>query len=111
MTRCPGVHGVEQGVGAAAQALEAWPEGVELAAREVLEADLLDDQYNGYTESGNTIRMGVERDRWQRPVAYWFYSNHPGDTGFIAGPTQRDTQRKRIAADEILHVFRKVRVG
>ena len=34
-------------------------------ALEVIESDLLDDNYNGVADNGNEVRMGVEVDRWQ----------------------------------------------
>ena len=41
---------------------------------EVLEADLLDDDYTGIEQNGNRVRMGVEVNEWSRPVAYHFLS-------------------------------------
>ena len=36
---------------------------------ELIESDLLDDDYNGIEKNGNEVRMGVEIDKWGRPVA------------------------------------------
>lgn len=72
-------------------------------ALEILEADLLDENYNGTAANGNEIRMGVEVDRWMRPVAYYFYERHPGDyqqTKLNVEP------RRRIPADEVIHLGR-----
>ncbi len=76
-------------------------------ALEVIEADLLDENYNDTAPiTGNQIRMGVEIDIWKRPVAYWFFKKHPGD--FIFGNDSvsvRGFDRIRIPADEIIHLF------
>ena len=72
---------------------------------QVLEADLLDDQYNGKAANGNEIRFGVELDTYRRPVAYHMLGNHPGDGQFY-GNFKR---RVRIPAEEIIHPFKAER--
>lgn len=72
---------------------------------QVLEADLLDDSYNGKAENGNEIRFGVELDNYRRPVAYHLLGNHPGDGQFY-GNFKR---RVRIPAEEIIHTFKSER--
>lgn len=78
-------------------------------ALELIEADQLDDDYNGTGPSGNVIRMGVEIDSWGRPVAYYFHTQHPGDYG--VPHARRETNRKRIPANEIIHLFIQDRIG
>jgi lambda family phage portal protein len=81
-------------------------------ALEVIEADLLDDTYNGKAPgSGNDVRMGVEIDRWQRPVAYWFLNKHPGDYQFPNTTVTSAQQRTRVSADEVIHLFQMERPG
>ena len=81
-------------------------------ALEVIEADLLDDTYNGNAPNNkNEVRMGVELDEWKRPVAYWFRNKHPGDYTYPAGTVDTAQQRTRISADEILHLFLTERPG
>ena len=75
-------------------------------ALQVIEADLLDDNYNGVGENGNEIRMGVEVSQdFRRPVAYWFFQKHPGDYqyGQKGNPYQK---RIRVPAEEVIHLFR-----
>jgi hypothetical protein len=74
-------------------------------ALEIIESDLLDDNYNGVGDNGNEVRMGVEVDRWQRPVAYYFFQKHPGDFqyGQKGNPYQK---RIRVPAEEVIHLFR-----
>ena len=48
-------------------------------ALQVLEADLLDIDYNAQLKNGNKVRMGIELDKWERPVAYHILNGHKGD--------------------------------
>ena len=51
---------------------------------------------------GNEVRMGVEVDRFQRPVAYWLRQRHGGD---IRVRMDSMTDRlERVPADEIFHL-------
>ena len=86
---------------------------------EVIEADQIADEYNT-VYNGNTVIMGVELNSWKRPVAYWFYENHPGDfwfgstgigTGAIGRTTANSRSLTRIPASEIIHFFDKERPG
>jgi lambda family phage portal protein len=77
-------------------------------ALEVIEADQLADDYSvGLTREGNAIKMGIELDQWQRPVAYWLYPYHPGDRHFVLDPKQ--SQPQRIPAAEVIHLYRILR--
>jgi lambda family phage portal protein len=73
-------------------------------ALEVIEPDLLDENMNGVSSEGNEIRMGVEVDQWQRPVAYHFRSAHPGDLN-AHSIESRVGRHKRVPAGEIMHLF------
>jgi len=79
-------------------------------ALEVLEADFCDENYNGEADNGNQIRMGVETDKWHRPVAYWFFTQHPGD--ITLGSRDSVAQRRiRVPAEDVIHLFRTDRAG
>lgn len=67
---------------------------------EMIEADQCMEWRNGYN-GDNQMRMGVEMDQWKRPVAYWFFPNHPGDFMF-----QMNNPAKwiRLVADEVIHL-------
>ena len=67
-------------------------------AIQVLEIDHLDVDHNQKLQNGNLIRMGVERDKWERPQAYWILNGHEGDEFGMDRPTRRE----RIPADEIM---------
>lgn len=80
-----------------------------LFALQPLDVDLIDDQYTleaSRAPNGNEIRMGVEIDKWGRPVAYHCWTRHPSDTGSL----QR-RERTRIPAEDIIHDFVPLRPG
>lgn len=75
-------------------------------ALQLLEADYCPDDYSvEILPNGNRVVMGVELNNWNRPVAYYFTSKHPGDGIYLyVAPGYI-----RIPANEIIHVFFKAR--
>lgn len=74
-------------------------------ALQMLDADQLDVEFNvPASRNGNEVVMGVEIDKWNRPVAYWFWTAHPSDP-------QRDRDRTRIPAEQVIHLFKPERPG
>lgn len=70
-------------------------------ALQFIEADHLDENYNYVLENGNEIRMGVEFDKWDRPVAYHILVKHPGDYTY-----QRAGNRYEVVpAADMIHAF------
>jgi lambda family phage portal protein len=80
-------------------------------ALEVIEADRLDDNFQGHADNGNEIRMGVELNSWGRPIAYYFFTYHPGDYPFAGTQIAVGLRRVRIPAEEIIHCFKTERAG
>ena len=78
-------------------------------AIEFIEADQVDEEKSERLPNGNEIRMGVEIDKYRRPVAYHFLTYHPGDYDF----TSRTASPKhvRIPADRVLHIYQRLRAG
>ncbi|WP_319419476.1 phage portal protein [Pleurocapsa sp. FMAR1] len=70
---------------------------------EIIEADQCAEDHN-QSWAGNQIVMGVEVNRWQRPVAYWFYKEHPGDLWQGRGGVI-SRELERIPASEIIHLY------
>lgn len=73
-----------------------------------IEADLIDEQKNERLRNGSQIRMGVEIDEFERPIAYWVRQKHPGDYDFN---TLGLTNSVRVPADRIIHVYKQLRAG
>lgn len=76
-------------------------------AIQFIDVDRLDTQFNKSRDerTGNRIVMGVELDRWDRPVAYHILDGHPGSFASEAVPRHH----MRIPAAEIIHGFLSVR--
>ena len=71
-------------------------------ALEMIESDRVMDQWTQQVApNGNIIRMGIEMDRWHRPVAYWLWPVHPGDWQFA---TFSPSNFIRVPAEEIIHL-------
>lgn len=76
----------------------------------MLDPDLLDETLNvatngvvqghGRLADGHEVRMGVERNAYSRPVAFWFLTVHPGDD-----LAKSYIRHRRVTADRILHLF------
>ncbi len=74
-------------------------------AVQFLDPDLLDERYNVLPSKGqNEIRMGVEVDRWSRPIRYWFWDRHPSEAG-------GRRERVPIPAADIEHLYVQHRPG
>lgn len=75
-------------------------------ALQVLDPDLLDHEYNqAPARDVNEIRMGVERNRFGRPVAYHLWTVHPND--YFGGTKER----VRVPAEQIIHLYTVRRPG
>lgn len=80
-------------------------------ALEVIEADRLSLNHDTYTvratrETGNRIIRGVELDDKGKAIAYWLYPEHPNSPY-----TVKNQIPERVPASEVLHLYRKDRVG
>jgi lambda family phage portal protein len=75
---------------------------------QLLEADHLDENHNDVSADGNKIKMGIEQNDWGRPVKYWLYKEHPGDT-FWANYSYSD--KVGIDAKDIYHLYVPSRVS
>ena len=84
----------------------AYPDGIALHP---IEADRVDVDKNELMPSGRRIRMGVELDEFDRPIAYWVLNYHPGDYDFMQNRPEK--KHTRIPAEKMIHVFKKKRPG
>jgi lambda family phage portal protein len=73
-------------------------------ALQPIDADQVDHTYNvRRSATRNAVRMGVEVDSLDRPVAYHIFTDHP------SGGLSRT--RERVPADRVLHLFEQLRPG
>ncbi len=82
-----------------------FPHGI---AFHPVEADLIDEKKNEIGRNGNRIRMGIEVDEFNRPVAYWVKESHPGDFDMSS---YKSLVARRIPAESMIHVFEAIRAG
>lgn len=77
-------------------------------ALELIEADRLAIDHDTYVarSTENRVVRGIEMDDKGRPVAYWIYPDHP-NSPYVA----KSRTPERIKASEIIHVFRRDRIG
>lgn len=73
----------------------------------LLESDHLDHTHTLTTPDGNKIIQGVEFDEYDRVVAFHLWREHPSEMLGI----RHASQRIRIDASEVLHVFESQRPG
>ena len=85
------------------------PEFRDSFALEFIEADQIDETYNKRLANGNEIRMGVEVNKFRRPIAYHVLTSHPGDYDFSS--QTREKKYKRVEADRVIHLFKQLRTG
>src|SRR6266446_10433608 len=70
-------------------------------ALQTIDADQVDHLFTrpGGNRAGESeVRLGVEVDKWGRPLAFWVNPGHPSDFG-------GSLLRERIAADQIVHLM------
>lgn len=78
-----------------------YPNGIAL---QPIDADLVDENYNAPPDAhGVSIVMGVEVDRYGKPLFYHIWERHPNSAN--------RGRRQRVPAANVRHVFKQVRVG
>lgn len=74
-------------------------------AVQLIDADQVDHSFSRPAGRGeNEIRLGIEVDKWGRPVAYYVNAQHPSEIG-------GSLTRERVEAKYILHIFDPGRVS
>ncbi len=87
-----------------AQPSKVNPIGLQL---QVLESDFLDTSRSGVINGERTVQ-GIGLDAAGRPVGYWLFVAHPGNSWVFGAAS---TQSARVPAAEVMHVYRKRRPG
>lgn len=78
-------------------------------ALEVIEAERIADNLDAQglgIAPGNQFRMGVELDKFYRPVAYFIRERHPNEQFW---PGDMNNRIERVPAEQIIHVARIAR--
>jgi len=78
-------------------------------AIEFIESDQVDETKNEKIANGNEIRMGVELNKFKKPIAYHFTTYHPGDYDYTTISSSKKSLR--IPADRVLHIYIPLRAG
>lgn len=74
-------------------------------ALQFIEADHFDEDRNSRLANGNVIEMSIEKDQFDKPIAYWMTVGHPGQTLTI------NSRVIRIPAVNMNHSFIQDRPG
>ena len=70
---------------------------------QLIEPDWIDEKHNTELGNGNIIRMGVEIDRWRRPVAYHVSTRN--NTLDLYGTIVPTSPYVRVPAGDMIHLF------
>ena len=70
---------------------------------QLIEPDWIDEKHNAEVTGGNIIRMGVEIDRWRKPVAYHVSTRN--DTLDLYGTIIPAGPYVRVPASDMIHLF------
>ena len=79
---------------------------------QVLEADYLLINFNKELKNGSRVRMGVEQDKFGKPIAYHLATKSPSDVGLqgVGYYSSADTiETERVPAEEIIHLYMQER--
>ncbi len=76
-------------------------------AVQIIDCAHLDINYNQENYNGNRIRMSVEIDSWNRPLAYHVLTTHPSEQSYF----HCNRRYERITKDEIVLKFLPRRIG
>ncbi len=72
---------------------------------QLVEADHLDENFN---DESRNIFMGIEYDEWNKPIAYHLFKKHPGNIYYYG---QTYSERERVSANEIIHLYLSDRIS
>lgn len=75
-------------------------------ALEMIEAERIADNYLSTPAlpaiaPGAVMKMGIEVDQYDRPLAYWVRTRHPGESHYRMGETDK---MERVPADQMIHL-------
>ena len=121
-------YGLSNFDGLMAQAVEAWKGSGEVLIRwrtptsatmrrlglkiplqlQVMEGDWIDEAHDTPGgENGNYTKRGIEYDGEDKPINYWLYNYHPGESAHRVVSVVSN----RVPAEQIIHLFTPERPG
>jgi lambda family phage portal protein len=74
-------------------------------ALEVVEAERIVDGYaypGAVSPKSGGVRLGIETDKFKRPIAYWIRDLHPGD---IRLNLEQGDEVTRVDAEDVIHLY------
>lgn len=78
-------------------------------ALQFFDADWIDHEYNvPRGETRNEIRLGIEINKWGRPIAFWINYFHPNE---ILNRVATGDKRVRVLAEDIIHIYDPDRIN
>ena len=77
-------------------------------ALEFIESDRLDHELNDNLSNGNTIRMGVEINKFGKPINYYILKVHPDDN-FHSPATYEKDKYNIVPAEHMIHFYHQER--
>jgi lambda family phage portal protein len=86
-----------------------WRRGPFAYQLQLLDPALLNEYHNVDLDNGNRIRMGVEVDAFDRPLAYHLTKRDPKDPRYVANSFTADYVR--VDASEVWHLYVPEAVG
>lgn len=74
-------------------------------ALEVVEPERIVDGYafpGAVSAKSGGVRMGIETDKFKKPIAYWIRDLHPGD---IRLNLEQSDEVMRVPAEDVIHIY------
>lgn len=75
---------------------------------QILPSEMLPTDHCEVLPTGGRIECGIEFDPVGKRVAYWFLRSHPGENNTF---NYKLSQKTRVPASEVLHLFKPIRAG
>ena len=82
---------------------KSMPHGIGI---EIIPTELIDEQYNEQLANGAAVKMGVELNKYRKPVAYYIKETDQASEVTSPGVGYANT-RRRIPASEVIHYFKQ----
>ena len=78
-------------------------------AIEFIEADFLDTELNTILPNKNEVRMGIEINKFGKPINYHLLKRHPNDDLNVSASSYPGIKYNIVSANEIIHFYHQER--